>query len=166
MPVSTSLAAERERILTAVAALEALVEGERPMISDPLFWQRWAFTREMLNHFSAAEAKLLVPLCTDMRPEIAREAAEARGELDLLTAAFARHVHRWHRFPAKAEWPVYRAAVLAFTGALRGWCAREAVLCEALPAQTVPARDVAPPVDYARCLRDVRNLLFGEHAAR
>jgi len=160
MPIGTLLA-EHRRIMANVESLETLVAGARPDMPDMLFRDRWAFTRDLLLHFSKDETLVLRPLMGDRRPHVAALAKQSAAQLAALYEAFQLHTKRWQGFPAEADWPEYSRAVRHLLARLRARiAAEEAGLYHFLPAQRDGSADRAPPTDYAATAWRIRDGLY------
>lgn len=162
MPVAPLLA-EHRRILTAVDGLEALVAGPRPDRVEGLSGRRWAFTRDLLLHFSHVEALVHAPLLADRRPAATIAAAMSRDQTARLIADFRAHTARWHGFPVPAEWNDYRLVIDHLMGRIRArLAAQEHSLYPLLPADPLPDAPPRRPINYAGEAWAIRKLIYGE----
>lgn len=156
------LMAEHRQILHTVERLEAMVAGPRPDRVDGLSCKRWAFTRDLLLHFSHVESWVHAPLLGDRRAEAVRAAKASRDDTARLIADFRNHTARWYGLPPAASWGEYGLVVDHLMGRIRArFAAQERSLYPLLPAQ--PRAGAAPvqPLGYAAGAWEIRQLIYG-----
>jgi hypothetical protein len=149
------------RILKGLEALEEIAAGERPERVDSLAHRRWAFTRDMLLHFSRMESTVLAPLSVDIRPAAVESAKSASAAVARYVEMFHAHAARWKGFPPAEQWAEYRAASARFAEAVRELIDREATMI--VPLLPVQPSGTPPPVSKDRYASDawhVRGIIF------
>jgi hypothetical protein len=157
------LLGEHRRILVVVGGLEALVAGPRPDRVDRLSTKRWAFTRDLLLHFSHVETWVHAPLLADRRDGVARAAALSREQTVTLVRDFEHHAARWHGFPAPAQWGEYALVIDHLMGRIRARLAwQERSLYPLLPAEPGDRGAAIAPVNYAAEAWKIRELIYGK----
>ncbi|MEZ0244562.1 MAG: hypothetical protein ACAH11_14400 [Sphingomonas sp.] len=160
------LLAEHRQILVAVERLESLVAGPRPDRVDGLSRKRWAFTRDLLLHFTHVEAWVHAPLLADTRAEAVRAAHVSRDETARLIADFRGHTARWYGFPAAGQWGEYGLVVDDLMGRIRArLTAQVRALYPLLPARPRASAVTPQPLSYAAGAWEIRQLIYGKDGA-
>jgi hypothetical protein len=160
------LLAEHRQILIAVERLENLVAGPRPERVDRLSRKRWAFTRDLLLHFTHVEAWAHAPLLADARAGAVRAARVSRDETVRLVGDFRGHTARGYGFPAPEQWGEYGLVIDHLMGRIRArLTAQEAALYPLLPAQPRTGAAAAAPLSYAAGAWEIRELIYGKDGA-
>lgn len=156
-----SLLDDHARIRAAVEANVEMISGPRPENFDAMAGKRWQFTREFLLHCARDDARVLCPLTTDRRPEVAAAAIRSRADLESLVAAFKAHVQRWAGLAGEAEWAAYVRATTKLMERIRTRLLdEERGVYTCPPAQPGASKASLTPTNYAHEAWAIREAIF------
>jgi hypothetical protein len=150
--LSSTLALQHRRLLDMVEKIERIVAGPPPGKVDELAPLRWQFTRELLMHFAYVQTRVIDPLLSDQRLNVARYAARSSTDILLVYEQFVRHATRWQGRVPGEHWDEYTRAIALLMRRTRvRLAAEQSELYPALPVQPGGARVAlaVQPLDYA-----------------